>query len=473
MNALLGQMNGIDAETGEYLFPAVTKKELAGFGTASDPKYLAELEAFWQGRQDHLGMVAGHDPAKLEEAGWGVVFAAVETPGVYEALAPLLAWRKEKAGERYREYRKELGYTTGLTKRRFLRERGAATSGPVEPEKMPYYLMLVGSPEEIPFAFQYELDVQYAVGRIHFDTVEEYANYARSVVAAEKGETRRQKTAAMFGVDKEGDPSTTLSAQFLVRPLEARIRKAYGEKWNVQPVLKEQATKARLVDLLGGAERPALLFTASHGLGLPFGHSRQEELSGGLVCQDFEKGKTLETSVFASDVGEQADVAGMIHFAFACYGAGMPQRNEFFLYDQARAKMAGSTVKPLAEQAAKPFVSKLARRLLGHPKGGALAFIGHVDRAMSYSFQDPSVEASSNIGTFESAVRKLLDGLPIGAAMEDFNLRHAELGNELKERMAEIETVPEPSIDDVSMVTDYYDARNYTVIGDPAVRLAV
>jgi hypothetical protein len=51
--------------------------------------------------------------------------------------------------------------------------------------------------------------------------------------------------------------------------------------------------------------------------------------------------------------------------------------------------------------------------------------------------------------------------LPAGSPEE---ILYAELGNELQERMVEIETVTEPSIDHL---------RNYTVIGDPAVRLAV
>jgi len=455
--------NGINGATGDYDLPPMTPNDLAAIiaGEEVDEGLLNELK---QRREAHWAVKEGVDPEDLAQSGWGVVMAHNADPAIKEALSELLTHRQKQAGARYHEYLGPNGYRPGEAKNKFLARLGAGP-GPVDPDVVPYYLLIVGDPDTIPYRFQNQLDVQYAVGRIHFDTLEEYAQYARSVVQAETGGLALPRQATFFGVRTDGDQATTLSADHMIKPLAQKMA-AEQAGWNVRTLVEGEATKSNLARLVGGGETPTLLYTASHGMGFPNGDPRQLAHQGALLCQDWPgsgKWKKPIPSDFyfsADDVGSDARLLGSMAFFFACYGAGTPKLDEF----------AQQAFKQRTEIAPQSFIAKLPRRLLSHPKGGMLAVVGHVERAWGYSFMWD--RAGEQLTVFESALARLMKGVPIGYALEFFNDRYAEISTDLTAVIEEMNfgaKVDELSL--AGMWTANNDARAYVIIGDPAVRL--
>jgi len=337
---------------------------------------------------------------------------------------------------------------------------------------MPYYLLIVSDPETIPYSFQYQLDVQYAAGRLHFDKVEDYAYYAQSVVSAETQGVRLPRKAVFFGVQNEGDKATELSSNHLVQPLAKQIDELQLD-WQLTRVLKNEATKANLSSLLNGDQLPALLFTASHGM--EFSSPDDPDLlryQGALVCQDWpgpggKKGLDFKDFCFsADDVEDKANLLGLIAFHFACFSAGSPRLDDFALGLRPRSS---ERVAPRA------FVAHLPQRLLSNPRGGALAVLGHIDRAWSYSISYSDAKNNKHLGTFRSTLKRLLEGHPIGSATEYFNQGYAEYSTALTKRIEQRKR-GNKSVRDSELVglwTANNDARNYVILGDPAARLPV
>ncbi len=483
--------NGIDIATGGDLLAPMTPDDVLAMAKGQRKKQDGDLDQkahadqlanrHERKTQRHLGPVEGVDEKNLAETGWGLILAGddPDAPAIWDALKELRDHRQGQAakinGKRYRIYTGADGYWPGDTGIKFMGRHGADASKPVKPDTSPYYLLIAGDPARIPYRFQYQLDVQYAVGRIHFKTMDEYARYAHSVVEVEKKieaqEWSLPRRAAFFGVANEGDTATNLSADHLVKPLAKAVAKDHPD-WMVQSVLKKDATRARLAHLLGGDETPALLFTASHGAGLPSGHPDQQRYQGALICQDWVRegwpeGQPIPPDYFfsADDVGDDARLLGLIAFHFACFGAGTPLLNDFPYYDDSWDLIAPG-----------PFVARLPQTLLGHPKGGALAVVGHVDRAWESSFTSSyGGVKQEQTQVFESAFKRLMDGYPLGSAMEHFNDNYAALSAFLTDEIQYLRqgkvTDPASAWQLAGLWTANNDARGYVIVGDPAVRL--
>lgn len=465
-------INGIHAATGDYFTKPLTVRQVARMALRErDPRTAVFLRTVWG--VEHLGFEPNWcDPA---EAGWGIVFHQDEDASVREALQPLVDQRRgqiDAARVKVMDYREGESHTAWLA-------RYGITPGSRDPRRVPYYLLLVGSPERIPLLFGHNLDFEYAVGRLHFATPQEYAAYVRSVIAYENAaaaDLPQAREAAFFGTRHLLDKATQLSADELVRPL-AEGAAAVGPLPAYPPVAEAvgfrtrswiggTATKAELSAIFqppAGQKTPAFLFSAGHGLGFANGDPQQEACQGALLCQDWQLRFSVAPQHYfaAADLPPGARVHGLVAFFFACFGGGTPGYDRFNVH-------SGGKPNQLAPR---PFFAALPKALLAHPNGGALAVIGHIERAFGCSIQNPG--ALPQIDAFRNTVQNILSGKPVGHAIQDFNMRYAALSIQIssliEERLSYHKNVPDDQIAYVWLQRN--DAEGYIVLGDPAVRL--
>ena len=272
-------INGIDGKTGQYLLKPLTLKDLTCYITGeADKNLLLWLQRILRlVRTGHLGF-GDNNPADITEVGWGVVFHENESEAVKTAIEPLIQHRRSQMGSV--DLVKTLTYHTNEQFKEWLGRHGLAP-GSKDPAKIPYYLLLVGSPERIPFGFGHLLDIDYSVGRLDFDRPEDYAAYVATVITYENANSLLNgREAVFFATRHPFDPATHLSADELVKPLAdgspasgpnpAKLPVTQGQNFQQRKLLGTNATKAKLSEVFAppaGSKPPAFLFTAGHGMG--------------------------------------------------------------------------------------------------------------------------------------------------------------------------------------------------------------
>ena len=405
------------------------------------------------------------DASDPSQAGWGVIFGAAADPKIYDELAPLLEWRRQQTEHErpglYKEFTGPAGYRQRETHLDFLSRNGVGPSYR-DPLRVPMYLLIVGDPEEIPFEFQYGLSTQYYVGRIHFESHEDYRRYANSILNIEKKQPRQPPLVSFFSPRHIGDGATNLSTIHLIRPLREALAKRYPAL-EIRSAEGEEATKIKLLSLLSNLDRPQLLFIAAHGMMFSPDGPLQETAQGSILCMDWSGFGRVDASHYVSP-SDLLDVKldGMIIFIFGDFGGGTPTIDEFYLNILDLRANA-----PLPRLAPRSFVSSLAKQLLG--KCGASAILAHIDRAWGYSIQwkadVPQIDA------FRQALSVLADGETIGKAHNFFVQRFIEFSSHTSIALSSGLKADDSYVVSLNLAT--VDARNFVVIGDPAVRMTI
>jgi hypothetical protein len=470
---------GIYADTG-LPFDGLDEASLNDFAgnDDSDSNLQDYLERKKEVNAPHLGVVGDiRDPNQLNETGWCAILGPSVDQRTREALEPLLKHRgigdKDKDPSLCKVFQGDTAPKPGESAESWLR-RQKVRMDVVRPSLgVPYYVMIVAPPDEISFEFQYGLDVFWAVGRIWFPEVDEFRQYAESVVRYETmpaAGVPTSKQMAVFAPCLDLDPATQLFSRQVAQPMVTGSvnspRAGQPQKFALQPFIGATATKETLGKIWSGGignGPPALLFSGGHGVWFrPNDQNQQAELQGALVCQDRQAGVPLKPEYYfaASDLPAGGKMHGMIHFMFACYGGGWPETDTYSRFGGVPATLAP-----------RPMLARLPQKLLSHPEGGALAVLAHVDRAWGCSFREGNNPQTQG---FSDVIAKIMWGDRLGQATDQFNVRWASLSTKLAETLDKARsglTVDPTALGNQWVARD--DARNYIIIGDPAVQLRV
>jgi hypothetical protein len=341
----------------------------------------------------------------------------------------------------------------------------------LEGKTPPRYILIAGGPDQVPFRFQSILNTVANVGRVDFETPEDLKHYVDKLLRIESvPDPLVGRETIVFAPDGGLHDPTYYSREYMAMPLADHIRDDLGLA--AHALLGADATKPALLDAFN-SHKPALVYTASHGLGA-FDQTAvyQQRYNGAICCQ--HSGPLTQQAIFSADdvPFDRPFLEGAIFFQFACFGYGTPAESDY-------AHWVDGVPQKYGEH---DFVAALPRRLLAHPRG-PVAFVGHLDTAWLHGFADASDPLildrwHSRITPFISAVDELLGVQPGGLAMRDMSDRYSicnALITNTYDRQKRGKLVWNHALE--ARFLDNWitrsDAQNYMLFGDPAARLRI
>ena len=421
-------------------------------------------------------LAAGTDASDLRETGWAVLYGPNEKTFAEPRLSELLTLRRKQAGDRFRELEVPIDKKgICISGQKFLFEHIGEAPGVVDIKRLPYYVLIVASPQEVSFEFQYELAINRAVGRLYFDDKENYRKYAATVKAVEEAQSGLKaadpkRSLGFFFVDREfksngeQDTATPILDEYLVRPVTGHLRE-FGPNWEVPIHRAGNTGRAKLRSLLqGGDSRGGSGWVvASHGRSISkVGHPEQAKRQGALVCGD--------GAVYGEDLKlvpvDRSPILGKTFFLTACFGAGTPEENEF---ESPIASLQEGDIQEAKRIAANPFVASLPQQLLAN---GALGVFGHVGSGLTATFRwlykNSRTEAARS---FNDMLVRFLRGSRLGHALRPMARRASNISAHFLPYLRAWMYDRSLSYENLDLQWGAWtDARNFILLGDPAAQ---
>jgi hypothetical protein len=327
-----------------------------------------------QHMQEALRFLVAPDAVPLyqwqhEQIGWGLVLPENENispadralaKDAPEPIRELLAARPGSPVFRY---------SPDLQNRHLRRGIGAG--------QLPYYLLIVGSPAEIPWSLQYALNQPCFVGRLDLDEtgLERYVN---ALLTEWADADSRPDQPVVWTVDHGHPDITWLMRHAIAEPVGLKFTQDsdIGDKATI--LAGAAATVSGLTSALA-TKKPGLIVTTSHGMTGPLNNLELMAQQMGLLVDDV--GATLQPDALL----QQWQPDGAIWYAHACCSAGSDNTTSYKGL-LTPGSPADQVLEAVAQSGAR--VAPLPKALLGAEKP-LRAFIGQVEPTFDWTIRDP------------------------------------------------------------------------------------
>ncbi|EHK57120.1 hypothetical protein [Allomesorhizobium alhagi] len=327
---------------------------------------------------------------------------------------------------------------------------------------IPYYLLIVGSPAEIPWEVQYNLQAYHMVGRLDL-TEEGLSNYVNALISGWSDRPPTPSHSLFWSVDHGGGDITTLMRRTVSEPIYDRFANDHHTPALIdgaRHLCDEHATGEDLAQTIE-QHLPSLIVTSSHGVTSPLDEPLAMQRTLGVPV-DAEY-RALDPAAFTEDAAPY----GALWFAQACCSAGANAHSDF----SDLLKPATAAHRIVTAVTACGNVSAPLPRSLLSAKRPARGFVGHVEPTFDWSLRHPETGQYMTNAFRECFFERLFTGDPIGLALRPIREAGGRLRSgyeDAKERLIEKGDEDQLGIL-LAMKLAAQDWRSIVFLGDPTV----
>lgn len=397
------------------------------------------------------------------QIGWGLILR--DGAAIPEPLHDLL---KSRPGSPVLRYRPEVPT--------HLRNPAAKVDIPIikgptgieDPASLPHYLLIYGSPSDVPWELQYELNKKFYVGRLDLKG-EALENYVAALINEWSDSSADIQQALAWSSVQDSGGITTLMRTAIGEQVVQEWRKDSNTTFHDNIVFLDgaqaPASGTGLVDTLR-SRRPALIVTTSHGQTGPLSKPKQMKEQLGLLVD--QAGKVIEPTALLA--GWQPD--GAVWYAHACCSAGCSEHTQFDEQFSALIPV-GSDVDQILKGVAAlgSLTAPLPKALLGAKKP-LRAFIGHVEPTFDLSLRDVGT-GQHLAGLLRTALyREIYTRKPVGLAFTRWLSSGGVFSDPYNKALADFnQNQPGARKLLLSYLLLNRDRCNTVILGDPTVAL--